>query len=155
MLKPPRVRPNACACWPPRFFERQQHRGGLAPPYCQSRYSPYLDHLQRPRAYPGIRCGHTSGYSAYAMFLRQKAPLGATAQNPQHTFHKSSAGNFVAYIGTRMIFQKGMNLRPFVDSSFKCNRKSTEKIPYLAYNWAFDNLSEACVPICQKRRSRA
>ena len=44
-----------------------------------------------------------------AIFLRQEAPLGAAAQNPQHTFHKSSAGLFPAGIGAWVAAQKGVD----------------------------------------------
>jgi hypothetical protein len=48
-----------------------------------------------------------------AILLRQQAPLGTAARNPQHGFQEKATLGFLAGIGSGMSPQKGVYLSPY------------------------------------------
>jgi hypothetical protein len=47
------------------------------------------------------------------ILLRQQAPLGTAARNPQHGFQEKPTLGFLVGIGSGMALQKGVYLAPF------------------------------------------
>ncbi len=48
-----------------------------------------------------------------AILLRQQAPLGSAARDPQHGFQEKPTLGFLAGIGSGMALQKGVYFAPF------------------------------------------
>ena len=49
-----------------------------------------------------------------AMFFGQKAPLGPTADGPEHAFHEKTAIFFLPGVNARMILQEKIDISPLV-----------------------------------------
>ena len=114
-LKPPRLRPSACA---PCFFARLRHRDERVPSWRQSSRVRYRD--QRPMQRAVVPTPHFAPTHKplvyripHAILGGQQAPLCAAAAHPLHRLHEAAARLLIsADVGPRLLAQEGVDPGP-------------------------------------------